>query len=147
MILTAATIGMLLFLAPANPDGGWLSLVPAALSLFALGAGIGSAFQHLSTRILATTPAADNSRVSAALGMAQVFASGIGAAIGGVVVNAAGLPEATSVAGIESAARWLFVVFAVIAAAGIPLALRVARPPAQTVFSQPPSTKYVEPVE
>ena len=147
IILTAATLGMLVYLAPANLDGGWLDLVPAALSLLALGVGIGSVFQHLSTGILSTTPEADNQSVSAALSMAQLFASGFGAAIGGVVVNAAGLPEATDAVGIETVARWLFGVFAVIAALGFPLALRVARRPAQTVFSQPPSTKYVEPVE
>ena len=125
----------------AQPGDSPLMLVGCALALFALGAGIGIAFQHLSTRILASASAVDNQRVSAALGMTQLFAGGLGAAIAGVAVNAAGLPQATNTAGVAIAATSLYVVFALIAAIGIPLGLRIAGRFPQTVFSQPPSTK------
>ena len=95
--------------------------------LFAMGCGIGIAFQHLSTRVLASGTAADNDRVSATLGMVQLFASGIGAAIGGVIVNAAGLPQAVDVAGAVAPARWLYGIFAVLTAIAIPFALSVVR--------------------
>jgi len=95
------------------------------------------AFQHLSTRVLAGAPAADNDRTSAGLGMVQLFASGLGAAIGGVAVNAAGLPTATTTADVEGAARTLFLVFAAIIAIGIPIALVVSRRDAERVALRP----------
>ncbi len=52
---------------------------------------------------------------------------GLGAAIGGVAVNAAGLPRADSPDDIAFVAQMLFAVFAVIAALGIPLAQIVIR--------------------
>jgi MFS family permease len=125
----------------AVPSGDPRLLLGAALALFLLGAGIGIAFQHLSTRILASASSADNERVSAALGMTQLFASGLGAAIGGVAVNAAGLPQASDAGGIGFAAVCLYLVFAVLTVLGIPLALRIAGSLPHTVLSQPPSTK------
>lgn len=127
IVLTLATLTMIVSLGASNPGGGALLLGLAALSLLALGAGIGIAFQHLSTAVLANGGAAANDRVAAALGMVQLFASGLGAAIAGVVVNAAGLPTATDAAGVAVAARWLFIVFAAICALGVPFALSVAR--------------------
>jgi hypothetical protein len=127
IVLTLATLTMIMSLGAPNPQGSVLLLGVAALSLLALGVGIGMAFQHLSTAVLANGGAAANDRVAASLGMVQLFASGLGAAIAGVVVNAAGLPLATDAAGVAVAARWLFVVFAAICALGIPFALSVAR--------------------
>jgi len=139
VIMLIATLASLPSLAVPSSDPKLL--LGCAAALFLLGAGIGTAFQHLSTRILASASAADNERVSAALGMIQLFASGLGAAIGGVVVNAAGLPQATDPAGVSFAATCLYIVFAAITAIGIPLAFRIAGGLPQTVLSQPPSTK------
>jgi MFS family permease len=108
-------------------SGAVSSILVASIALFGLGVGIGPAFQQLSARVLATTTAADNDRTSAALGMVQLFASGFGAAIGGVAVNAAGLPLAQTPMEVASVAKALFLTFALIAAAGVPLALSVAR--------------------
>jgi len=127
IVMLVATLGIAFSLARANPDGAAAGLVLAGVFLLLLGMGIGIAFQHLSTSVLASGTAADNDRVSATLGMVQLFASGIGAAIGGVVVNAAGLPLATDAAGAETAARWLYLVFAAITALAIPFAWRVTR--------------------
>jgi MFS family permease len=127
IIMTSATLLMIVSLGIANIDGAWLPLLGAGIALFALGVGIGIAFQHLSTAVLATGSAAENDRISASLGMVQLFASGLGAAIGGVVVNAAGLPAATDASGVAHAARWLFIVFTVICLLAIPFALTVSR--------------------
>ena len=136
IVLLASTVGLALTVARASASP--LALVPAAIALFGLGAGIGMAFQHLSTRVLAGAPAADNDRTSAALGMVQLFAGGLGAAIGGVAVNAGGLPVAQTLAGVETAARLLFTVFAVIIAVGIPIAVIVSRrDPTPTAAFQP----------
>jgi MFS family permease len=125
--MTLATIGLALFLAAATPEHNPLLIGAAGLCMLSIGGGIGIAFQHLSTSVLAIGGAADNDRVSATLGMVQLFASGIGAAIGGVVVNAANLPLATDIGGVETAARWLYWVFAGLTALAIPLARRVVR--------------------
>lgn len=125
--MTIGTAGLALFLATANPDGSPGLIILTGLCLALMGAGIGVAFQHLATSVLATGSAADNDRVSATLGMVQLFASGIGAAIGGVIVNAAGLPRATDLAGIEASARWLYWIFVAITALAIPFAWRVVR--------------------
>jgi hypothetical protein len=117
---------MLLTLGRYNPSGDWMPVIVSGLSLFTLGAGIGMAFQHLSTQVLSIAPPADSNRVSAGLGMVQLFASGLGAAIGGVVVNAAGLPGAVDSAAVERPAQWLFIVFTLICALAIPVALRAA---------------------
>jgi MFS family permease len=114
-----------------------LILVLAGVALTALGAGIGSANQHLSTRILSSGTAADNDRTSAALSMVQLFASGFGAAIGGVAVNAAGLPLAQTPADVASVAQVLFVVFALLAAVAIPVAAMVTRHDSRAALAQP----------
>ena len=118
---------LLLALALPNLAGGPLILTLTGIALFALGCGIGPAFQHLGARVLSTTTAADNDRTSAGLGMVQLFAAGLGAAIGGVTVNAAGLPFAATPAEVAYVAQVLFGVFAVIAAIGIPIAVMVTR--------------------
>ncbi|HVY50566.1 MAG TPA: MFS transporter [Devosia sp.] len=127
IVMTAGTVGLAVALATANPGGEIVPIVVASASLFAMGCGIGMAFQHLSTQVLASGTAADNDRVSATLGMVQLFASGIGAAIGGVIVNAAGLPLATDAGGAVAAARWLYGIFAVMTALAMPFALSVVR--------------------
>ena len=125
IIMAISTVGLALTVARASTDP--IDLALAGVALFGLGLGIGSAFQHLSTRVLATSSAADNDQTSASLGMVQLFASGLGAAIGGVAVNAAGLPLARTAAETEGAARTLFIVFAVIVTLGIPLGVVVSR--------------------
>jgi len=125
VILCASVLALAVTL--ANPAGGMTAIVLASIALFALGIGIGPAFQQLSARVLATTTAADNDRTSAALGMVQLFASGLGAAIGGVAVNAAGLPLAETPADVGFVALVLFAVFAVLAALGIPIAAMVTQ--------------------
>jgi len=127
IVIALGTAGLAIALATANPSGEIGPIALASACLFAMGCGIGIAFQHLSTRVLASGTAADNDRVSATLGMVQLFASGIGAAIGGVIVNAAGLPQAVDVAGAVAPARWLYGIFALITAIAIPFALGVVR--------------------
>jgi len=114
-----------------------LVLVLAGVALTALGVGIGSANQHLSTRILSSGTAADNDRTSAALSMVQLFSSGLGAAVGGVAVNAAGLPLAGTTTEIAAVAQVVFVVFAILAAIGIPVAMLVTRHDARGAVPQP----------
>ncbi|MEQ1900881.1 MAG: MFS transporter [Devosia sp.] len=126
VLMLMSTLGLAAaFFRPA--PGDWPPLALASISLFLLGSGIGLAFQHLSTRVLASARPGENDRVSAALGMVQLFASGLGAAFGGVIVNAAGLPHAANSIEVAISAQWLYGGFALIAALGIPFALLVPR--------------------
>jgi MFS family permease len=121
----------------SSTPGSLLPIVVAGIALFALGAGIGPAFQQLSARVLATTTATDNDQTSAALGMVQLFASGLGAAIGGVAVNAAGLPSADAPPEVAFVAQVLFLVFAALAVLAIPVAVMVTRRDARSPALQP----------
>ncbi len=133
--MCAASIGLAVSL--SSIGGGLAAILLAGTSLFTLGVGIGPAFQQLSARVLATTTAADNDRTSAALGMVQLFANGLGAAVGGVVVNAAGLPVADSPGEVAFAAQMLFGVFTALAAIGIPIAAMVTRREARAALVVP----------
>jgi hypothetical protein len=135
LVMGSATLGLAFSLASVN--GGPGALIVAGVALFALGIGIGPAFQQLSARVLATTTAADNDQTSAALGMVQLFASGLGAAIGGVAVNAAGLPIAASAAEVAFSAQVLFGTFTALAAIGLPIAVLVTRHDARSALPQP----------
>jgi MFS family permease len=135
VIMLASMLGLAFTLGNTNDNPFVLVIAGAALT--ALGVGIGSANQHLSTRILSSSTAADNDRTSAGLGMVQLFASGFGAAIGGVAANAAGLPLSQTPVDVAWVAQVLFLVFAVLAVIGIPVAAMVTRREARAVALQP----------
>jgi MFS family permease len=135
VVMLMAMLGLAFTL--GNASNHVLVLVLSGVSLTALGVGIGSANQHLSTRILSSGTAADNDRTSAALSMVQLFSSGFGAAVGGVAVNAAGLPLAQTPAETASVAQVVFLVFAVLAAIAIPIAALVTRHDAGVPVPQP----------
>ena len=134
IIMLASMLGLAFSLATG---GGGPIIAVAGLCLFALGVGIGPAFQQLSARVLSTTTATDNDQKSAALGMVQLFASGLGAAIGGVAVNAAGLPFADSPAEVAVVAQVLFATFAALAAIAIPVAALVTQRERRSAAPQP----------
>ncbi|MNT99828.1 hypothetical protein D3C72_2427790 [compost metagenome] len=64
---------------------------------------------------------------SAAITTVQLYGMAIGAAIAGLVANAAGLIEPGGVAGAQSAAVWLFVSFALAPLLAALLARRIVR--------------------
>jgi MFS family permease len=135
VVMLAAMVGLAFTLGNTSNDA--FTLVLAGVALLALGMGIGSANQHLSTRILSSGTAADNDRTSAALSMVQLFSSGFGAAVGGVAVNAAGLPLAQTPADVAWVAQVLFVVFAALAAIAIPVAAQVTRREGRVAVPRP----------
>jgi hypothetical protein len=69
--------------------------------------------------------------------MVQLFSSGFGAAVGGVAVNAAGLPLAQTPADVAWVAQVLFVVFAALAAIAIPVAAQVTRREGRVAVPRP----------
>ncbi|HUO38427.1 MAG TPA: MFS transporter [Mycobacterium sp.] len=104
-LVTAAPLVMAVGLAAAAWPGTAVWLV----ALFTAGAGVGLAWPHLSAWIMGA--ADDRAQAGAAINTVQLFAGAFGAALAGVFVDISGGGDLAS-------ARWLFVSFAVLAAAG-----------------------------
>lgn len=115
ILLFVGTAGLFAFI----PQGqlGWPALIGAGVALYLLGLGVGIAWPHLTTRILGAAPKGESDLTSAAISMVQLFSTGLGAALGGVVVNAGGLPLGQ----FGSAAQWLFGLFALVPLVVLPI--------------------------
>jgi MFS family permease len=107
---------------------------PAAVALWAValvitGAGIGGAWPHLSVWAMGSGPQegagepGEQAVASAAVNTVQLICGAFGAGLAGVVVNLRDSPDAT-------AARWLFALFAGLAALGVLASSRASRQPA-----------------
>jgi MFS family permease len=83
-----------------------------ALALFVVGAGIGMAWPHLSAWVMGSVDdPIEGGAAAAAINTVQLICGAIGVGLAGVVVNMAGTGDL-------AAARWLFGVFAILAALG-----------------------------
>ena len=84
-----------------------------ALALLVSGIGIGMAWPHLSARAMdSVNDPAEGGAAAAAINTVQLISAAFGAGLAGVVVN-------MTQGGDQVAARWLFTVFTVLAAAGV----------------------------
>jgi MFS family permease len=95
------------------------------LALFIVGAGVGIAWPHLSVWVMgAVQDPIESGAAAAAINTVQLISGAFGAGLAGAVVNMAQDGDA-------AAARWLFAVFAVLAAMGTVAAYRSghSRPP------------------
>lgn len=119
--------GMALFVGRDNTAGEWLPLVPVSVALLLLGLGIGISWPHVSTRLLHSAPEGERDRTSVSISMVQLFASGLGAAVAGVVVNAAGLASGNSVASTIAAANWLYGLWVIVPVVAIPIVWSIVR--------------------
>jgi MFS family permease len=121
----------LLALAVLMPVGDALSsgmrTLLYGLALAGAGAGVGIGWPHLLTRVLTLAPEGEEGTASAAITTVQLYGMAIGAAVAGLVANAAGLLVPGGVEGAQSAAAWLFASFAVAPALAFLLAHRIAR--------------------
>ena len=104
---------------------GSLTLL-AASALAAVGAGVGLGWPHLLTRVMALAPKGEEDAASTAITTVQLYGMAIGAAVAGLVANAAGLIEPGGEAGARSAAIWLFSGFILAPALAAWLVRRVA---------------------
>jgi MFS family permease len=121
----------LLALAVLIPLGGGLAagvrMLLCGLALAGVGAGVGVGWPHLLTRVLRLAPAGEGGLASAAITTVQLYGMAIGAAVAGLVANAAGLTAPGGVAGAQSAAGWLFASFAIAPAVAAWMARRASR--------------------
>jgi MFS family permease len=92
------------------------------VGLFIAGSGVGIAWPHLSAWIMgAVEDPAEAGTAAAAINTVQLISGAFGAGLAGVVVNL------TAEGGDAAAVRWLFTVFAVLAAAGVAASYRASR--------------------
>ncbi|WP_185830078.1 hypothetical protein [Stenotrophomonas maltophilia] len=82
------------------------------MALAVIGIGVGLAWPHLLTRVLTSAPPEEQERAGASITTIQLFATAAGAALAGMVANAAGLIDPGGAEGTTRAARWLFATFA-----------------------------------
>jgi MFS family permease len=125
-VVTAAPLVMaigLVLAAATQVQGAPVGVVVlCALALLVTGAGIGSAWPHLSAWAMGCVDdPAEGGAAAAGINSVQLIFGAFGAGLAGVVVNGAdGGPVAV--------ARWAFAVFALLAAAGCLTAYRASRP-------------------
>ncbi|MEO8814121.1 MAG: MFS transporter [Mycobacterium sp.] len=92
-----------------------------ALALLVVGVGVGAGWPHLSAWAMGCVDdPAEGSTAAAAINTVQLIGGAFGAGIAGLVVN-------TAMGAQLPAARWLFVLFAIVAAATCLVAYRAAR--------------------
>ena len=97
-----------------------------AIALGAVGLGVGIGWPHLVTRVMSLAPAGQEGLASASITTVQLYGMAVGAAVAGLVANAAGLTAPGGVAGARSAAFWLFASFALAPALAAWLVARFA---------------------
>jgi MFS family permease len=124
VLLMIGAVGLALFVGHENPAADIWLLVPIGVSLWMMGLGIGSALTHLTPRAMRAAPQGEHDVTSAALSTIQLFASGMGAALAGLVVNLAGLRESGPAV---APANWLFGLWIVLPILALPLLVAIVR--------------------
>jgi len=112
-VVSSLSLACLAVLTPLQVFGnaavaGWA----VALPLLGVGLGIGMCWPHLLTQVFKVAPAGQENMASSAIITVQLYAMALGAALGGIVINAAGFTDPGGVPGTRQAALALFVVFA-----------------------------------
>ena len=125
-VLGFVSLLVLALLLPTTLLPAGLHMLLCGLALAGVGAGVGIGWPHLLVRVLMLAPAGEGGMASAAITTVQLYGMALGAAIAGLVANAAGLIAPGGVAGAQSAAVWLFAGFA-LAPLGAALQLRGIR--------------------
>ncbi len=114
-------IGLALGALVLGDDLRWPLMTVWAVGLFIAGAGVGIAWPHLSAWIMgAVDDPVEAGTAAAAINTVQLISGAFGAGLAGVVVNITHGGDAV-------AARWLFTVFAVLAAVGFAASYRASR--------------------
>ncbi|MFA5663449.1 MFS transporter [Castellaniella sp.] len=142
-VLTTVSLLGLAFVLPLYQPSDLLPLATGAgVLLFGVGLGIGVIWPHLLTQLFHDSPKGQENIASAAIITVQLYALALGAAIGGMVTNAAGLTEPGGLAGTQHAALALMLVLAVgpaVAAVLVRPVIRIRRARAASPATAMPS--------
>jgi MFS family permease len=124
MVCTLGLVALALLLPAPERFGAGFEVVLVAVALAAVGLGVGIGWPHLVTRVMSLAPKGEEGRASASITTIQLYGMAVGAAVAGLVANAAGLTVPGGVEGARSAAAWLFASFALAPALAVWLAWR-----------------------
>ncbi|HWK62409.1 MAG TPA: MFS transporter [Eoetvoesiella sp.] len=120
-VVSALALAALAVLVPwtdlnVNQGAIWWLLLP----LLGVGLGIGMCWPHLLTQVFKASPPGEENMASSAIITIQLYAMALGATLGGMIANAAGLTQPGGLEGTRHAALALFAVFTLSpAAAGV----------------------------
>jgi MFS family permease len=109
-LLVLAGLAILAALVPVSSENGW-PIMAISAALVMIGLGIGIAWPHLVTNVFREVPCYDKGLAASSITTVQLFATAVGAAIGGMLVNMGGIIDPGRTSGASSAAFWLFLVF------------------------------------
>ncbi len=113
---------------PFASDGSWPILLPVCISLISVGFGIGLTWPHIVTRVYGAASETEKDIAAGGVTTVQLFATAVGAALGGMVVNLGGMSDPGGAAGASSASRLLFLWFAIAPAMGLFVAFKLIKP-------------------
>lgn len=126
VVCTAGLLALAWLLPTPGALGADVETSLVAVALAAVGFGVGIGWPHLLTRVMALAPRGEEGLASASITTVQLYGMAVGAAVAGLVANAAGLTVPGGVDGARSAAIWLFTAFALAPAVAAWLALRAS---------------------
>ena len=112
VVCTAGLLALAWLLPTPGALGATVETTLVAFALAAVGFGVGIGWPHLLTRVMALAPRGEEGLASASITTVQLYGMAVGAAVAGLVANAAGLTVPGGVDGARSAAIWLFTAFA-----------------------------------
>ena len=105
-----------------------------AATLFPVGAGVGVAWAHLCSLMMASAKTAERDIASAFISTLQLIAQAFTSAFAGMIANLAGFADPKlGAAGVMRSVMWLFLVFSLLPAAALPVAIRAVRQPCPRV--------------
>ncbi|PLR45342.1 MFS transporter [Chimaeribacter arupi] len=110
LLMTFGIVLLLVWL-PAPSAGGMAVLLWLSAGLLATGYGVGVGWPHLLAGILLHAQAGDKDRAGSSITLVQSFTAAMGAALAGMVANAAGINAPGGETGASEAAFWLCLVF------------------------------------
>ncbi len=110
LLMTFGIVLLLIWL-PAPSAGGMAVLLWLSAGLLATGYGVGVGWPHLLAGILLHAQAGDKDRAGSSITLVQSFTAAMGAALAGMVANAAGINAPGGETGASEAAFWLCLVF------------------------------------
>ena len=103
ILSTVSLIGLTIVQPLASIDHATAVSWAVGVCLFGVGAGIGITWPHLLTQVFRISPPGQENMASSAIITVQLYALAFGAALGGMVTNAAGFTDPGGLAGTQQA--------------------------------------------
>ncbi len=113
-ILVAVSLVVLALSMPQTqtPVNTMVLMIIDGIALSGIGFGIGLIWPHLLNRVLVAAPSGEEALTASSITTVQLYGTALAAALAGVVANQAGLVSVGGVLGAQSAAWYLFAIFA-----------------------------------